>query len=83
MEEWEKRNESNGGGAAADQSAGTSKKMGDQEEDEFVAYVPLPDDKEIEKKVIEQKKQALLAKYVTQELQQEQDQAQAFIGRAK
>lgn len=83
LEEWEKRNESNGGGAAADQSAGTSKKMGDQEEDEFVAYVPLPDDKEIEKKVIEQKKQALLAKYVTQELQQEQDQAQAFIGRAK
>ena len=36
----------------------------------FVAFVPLPDEKEIEKKVLDKKKADLLAKYASKELQE-------------
>jgi len=85
LEDWERRNQSDaaaaGGGQGASSKPGGKTTGGDEQGDEFVAYVPLPSESDIEKKVIDQKKQALLAKYVTQELQQEQDQAQAFIGK--
>ncbi len=45
----------------------------------FVAYVPLPDQKEIEARVLEKKKADLLAKYVTPELQDQQQQAKSLL----
>lgn len=76
-EEWKKFM------ASSEGQAQSSKRRAVEEEEEprFTAYVPLPDAKEIEKKVLEKKKQDLLAKYVTPELQSEQEQAQALIGR--
>lgn len=47
----------------------------DEEEDErqpkrfeFVAHVPLPDEKEIERMVLEKKKQELMSKYASEDL---------------
>lgn len=40
---------------------------------EFVAYVPLPDNALIEAKILESKKQRLLAKYASESLTQEQE----------
>ncbi|KAI9197782.1 hypothetical protein LWI28_004473 [Acer negundo] len=48
-------------------------------EREFVVHVPLPDDKEIEKMVLEKKKMELLNKYTTQELMEEQNEAKAML----
>ncbi|KAK1556875.1 hypothetical protein EZV62_027744 [Acer yangbiense] len=48
-------------------------------EREFVVHVPLPDDKEIEKMVLEKKKMELLNKYATQELMEEQNEAKAML----
>ncbi|KAK2635107.1 hypothetical protein Ddye_029899 [Dipteronia dyeriana] len=48
-------------------------------EREFVVHVPLPDDKEIEKMVLEKKKMELLNKYATQELMEEQNEAKSML----
>ena len=44
-------------------------------EPQYVAYVPLPDQKEIELRVVERKKAELLAKYSTPGLQKQQQEA--------
>jgi len=54
---------------------------GDEEIDRFVAYVPLPDQKEIEAKVLERKKAALLTKYASEGLQREQQEVRALLNR--
>jgi hypothetical protein len=46
---------------------------------EYVAYVPLPDQKEIEARVLAKKKADLLAKYTSESLQQEQLQSRALL----
>lgn len=51
------------------------------EEERFVAYVPLPDAEEIEARVLESKKAALLSKYTSEALQKEQEQAKALLNR--
>lgn len=48
---------------------------------QFVAYVPLPDAKEIEAKVLESKKAALLSKYASEGLQKEQEEARSLLNR--
>ena len=45
-------------------------KTGAPAEPQYVAYVPLPDEKEIEARVVERKKAELLARYSTPALQQ-------------
>ncbi|KAK9929020.1 hypothetical protein M0R45_026130 [Rubus argutus] len=50
-----------------------------EKEMEFVAHVPLPDDKEIEKMVLEKKKKDLLSKYASQELLQDQTEAKQML----
>ena len=45
-------------------------KTGAAAEPQYVAYVPLPDEKEIEARVVERKKAELLARYSTPALQQ-------------
>lgn len=49
---------------------------------QFKAYVPLPEQREIEAKVLEKKKQALLNKYVSEDLLREQQEARELL-RAK
>ncbi|XP_078434451.1 pre-mRNA-splicing factor ISY1-like protein [Wolffia australiana] len=48
-------------------------------EQEFVVHVPLPDDKEIERMVLEKKKTELLSKYVSENLLEEQTEAKAML----
>lgn len=48
-------------------------------EREFVAHVPLPDEKEIERMVVEKKKMELLSKYTSDMLQEEQVEAKAML----
>lgn len=47
----------------------------------FKAYVPLPDQKEIENMVLEQKKKALIAKYASDALLAEQAEAKAMLNK--
>lgn len=49
--------------------------------EQFVAYVPLPDAEEIEARVLASKKAALLSKYASESLQQEQAQARELLRR--
>eukprot|EP00250_Pteridium_aquilinum_P013861 c21618_g1_i1 orf=604-1479(-) len=46
---------------------------------EFVAHVPLPDVKEIERMVVEKKKQELLSKYTSEVLLEEQQEAKNLL----
>ncbi|XP_068656759.1 uncharacterized protein [Aristolochia californica] len=48
-------------------------------EEEFVAHVPLPDEKEIEKMVVEKKKMELLSKYTSEDLLREQLEAKTML----
>lgn len=47
----------------------------------FTAYVPLPDQKEIEARVLESKKMALLSKYVSEDLLREQQEVRELLNR--
>ena len=55
--------------------------VGGAAEPAFVAYVPLPDQKEIEARVLESKKAALLNKYASESLQKEQQEARELLNR--
>ncbi|CAI0397638.1 unnamed protein product [Linum tenue] len=46
---------------------------------EFVVHVPLPDEKEIEKMVLEKKKKDLLSKYASDTLMEEQSEAKSML----
>ncbi|PHU17994.1 Pre-mRNA-splicing factor ISY1 -like protein [Capsicum chinense] len=48
-------------------------------EKEFVVHVPLPDEKEIERMVVERKKMELLSKYASEDLMEEQMEAKAML----
>jgi pre-mRNA-splicing factor ISY1 len=47
--------------------------------EEFVVHVPLPDEKEIERMVVEKKKLELLSKYASEDLVEEQSEAKAML----
>ncbi|KAL8153794.1 hypothetical protein V2J09_011554 [Rumex salicifolius] len=60
------------------------KQMEEEEEEElkrreFVVHVPLPDEKEIERMVVEKKKMELLSKYTSEDLQEEQLEAKEML----
>ncbi|KAK9666527.1 hypothetical protein RND81_14G191100 [Saponaria officinalis] len=46
---------------------------------EFVVHVPLPDEKEIERMIVEKKKMELLSKYTSDELLMEQTEAKSML----
>lgn len=48
---------------------------------QFVAYVPLPAQEEIEQRVLEAKKAQLLSKYASEALQKEQQAAKELLNR--
>lgn len=80
MEEWNSKAaeraaaaaEVSGAGAAAGSARG---------EQQYVAYVPLPDIKEIEAIVMEKKKRELLAKYTSENLLAEQAEAKSLLNK--
>lgn len=55
------------------------KEREEEKEKEFVVHVPLPDEKEIERMVVEQKKMELLSKYASENLMEEQMEAKAML----
>lgn len=54
---------------------------GEKRMEEFVVHVPLPDEKEIERMVVEKKKMELLSKYASEDLLEEQSEAKAMLDR--
>ncbi|XP_052180528.1 uncharacterized protein LOC127793824 [Diospyros lotus] len=50
-----------------------------EKEKEFVVHVPLPDEKEIERMVVEKKKMELLSKYTSETLLEEQVEAKTML----
>ncbi|KAK3024943.1 hypothetical protein RJ639_042947 [Escallonia herrerae] len=48
-------------------------------EREFVVHVPLPDEREIERMVVEKKKMELLSRYTSESLVEEQSEAKAML----
>ncbi|VAI58233.1 unnamed protein product [Triticum turgidum subsp. durum] len=55
------------------------REKGEEAGREFVAHVPLPDEKEIERMVLEKKKKELLSKYTSDTLQGEQKEAKEML----
>lgn len=51
----------------------------EEKERQFVVHVPLPDEKEIERMVLEKKKMELLNKYVSEGLLEEQSEAKSML----
>lgn len=56
-----------------------AKEKENEKEREFVVHVPLPDEKEIERMVVEKKKMELLSKYTSEGLLEEQTEAKAML----
>lgn len=50
-----------------------------ENEKEFMVHVPLPDEREIERMVVEKKKLELLSKYASEDLLEEQNDAKAML----
>lgn len=46
---------------------------------EFVVHIPLPDEKKIEKMLVQQKKMELLIKYCSEDLKEEQVETKAML----
>lgn len=55
------------------------KEKEEEKEREFVVHVPLPDEKEIEKMVLEKKKMDLLSMYASEDLVEQQSEAKAML----
>ena len=68
MRQLRTRDDGSGAAAAADDSG-----------EQFVAYVPLPEQKEIEMRVMARKKQELLAKYASEGLIRQQEEAKQLL----
>lgn len=67
--------------ALANVMGGTDTADKAEAEQQFVAYVPLPDQKEIERKVMMKKKADLLAKYSSEATVQQQKESNAFLSK--
>ena len=80
IEEWTERENKR---QATEASRNTDDADGppDSAAQQFVAYVPLPDQKAIEQRVLESKKQQLLSKYASEGLQREQADAKVLLNR--
>ncbi|GBF95063.1 pre-mRNA-splicing factor [Raphidocelis subcapitata] len=93
LQEWEEKEAERDaalaglGGAAAGVGGGARRGGGGagageaDDGPQFVAYVPLPDQAAIEQRVLEKKKQDLLAKYTSDSLQQQQQEARSLLNK--
>jgi pre-mRNA-splicing factor ISY1 len=57
--------------------AGTSRV--DDEQPQYISYVPLPEQREIERRVMAKKKSELMAKYASDLLIQQQEEAKQML----
>lgn len=73
-QEWEEQE-------AERQAAGGEISVAEPDEEQFVAYVALPDDKQIEQRVLEAKKANLLAKYTSEAIQKNQEEAKLLLNK--
>ena len=62
-------------------AGGEPSKEESDEEEQFVAYVALPDDKEIENRIVQAKKASLLSKYTSEAIQREQEEAKLLLNK--
>lgn len=53
----------------------------DEADNQFVAYVPLPETKDIEKRILNKKKADLLSKYASDSLQEQQASAKELLNK--
>ena len=77
LEEWEER-ERERQEAFAGVSTGPE---AEEEAQQYLAYVPLPDQKEIEVRVMEKKKADLLAKYASDTLVSQQQDVRSLLNK--
>ena len=49
--------------------------------EQFVAYVPLPSDQEVEQRILQVKKANLLAKYTSEAIQRNQEEARSLLNK--
>jgi pre-mRNA-splicing factor ISY1 len=52
-------------------------------DNQFVAYVPLPEPKDIEKRILDKKKADLLSKYSSDTLQEQQASAKELLNKRR
>ena len=79
MEEWRAR-EAERDAALASVAGGTDA-VPAADAPQYVAYVPLPDQKEIEARVLEVKKANLITKYASEGLLKTQQQARSLLNK--
>lgn len=78
LAEWQDKEEDRQA-ALADVKGGMEGTAVEGDRQEFVAYVPLPDQKEIEHRVMLKKKADLLAKYSSEASVKQQEESNAFL----
>ncbi|DBA94789.1 hypothetical protein WJX77_004489 [Trebouxia sp. C0004] len=80
LSEWQDKEEDRQA-ALANVKGGMDSTTAENTQQEFVAYVPLPDQKEIEHRVMLKKKADLLAKYSSEASIKQQEESNAFLSR--
>ncbi len=80
LSEWQDKEEDRQA-ALANVKGGVDSTTADNTQQEFVAYVPLPDQKEIELRVMLKKKADLLAKYSSEASIKQQEESNAFLSK--
>ena len=80
LAEWQEK-EQDRQAALADVMGGMESTATEAAQQEFVAYVPLPDQKEIEHRVMLKKKADLLAKYSSEASVKQQEESNAFLSK--
>ncbi len=81
LADWEEKERERQEAYAGIKTAAGHELHEDDDAPQFVAYVPLPDQAAIEQRVLEKKKQDLLAKYTSDSLLQQQDEAKALLNK--
>ncbi len=81
MAEWEAQERERNEALAGVAGGMPDTEDGPEQAPQYVAYVPLPDQKEIEARVVARKKAELLKKYTSESLQAEQQQSRALLAR--
>ncbi len=79
--EWEEKEHERQQALAATSAGARGGAGGEEEGARFVAYVPLPDQQAIEAKILEMKRNDLLAKYTSEALLQQQANAKQLLNK--
>lgn len=79
--EWQEKEHERQQAMASSSAARTQQQEGEELGQQFVAFVPLPDQKAIELRVLDKKKQDLMAKYASEAFQSQQDEAKSLLNK--